>query len=173
MDTPTRQEAFMLYKEFRRAVGRVVVSALTGAALIGSTVGCYGFRPNSTPSVGTIGRVTVALGAPVGIVRGKANSDTLLLRSISQLEGTVIRATADELALKVAWTSPYSREAAHQLAIVPRSSTTDFAARQLMQGRTMVLVAGLSVVAIVIYAALTWDIGFGDGSSGGGYQIHR
>jgi hypothetical protein len=161
----------MFYRGFMRFVFRVAFSTLTGVALIGSTVGCYGYRPYSTPTVGATGRVTLDQGAPLRIVSGKAESDTLLLRSIFQLEGRIIRATADTLAIQVAKTWPYSSEAAYKLAIVPRSSTTDFAARQLLEGHTMVLVAGLFVLAIVAYEALTWD--FGDSSSLGRYQVYR
>lgn len=157
----------MFYPGIVRIAARVVVSALTGAALMGSTVGCYSHRPYSTPTTGQSGRLRLVRDAPVAIVRGKAGSDTLLLRSVSELEGKLVRVTPDTLALMVERSWPYTRQATNQLAIIPRTASMDFAARKLDEGRTMVLFAGASLAMIFLVYALTWDIDFGSPSSGG------
>ena len=150
-----------------RVFGRVVVSSLTAMALIGPTVGCYSHRPYSTPAAGQTGRLRLVQNAPVAIIRGKAGSDTLLLRSISELEGKLVRVTADTLALKVERTWPFTRQANNQLALIPRTASTDFAERKLDEGRTTVAILGTGLLMIFLVYAITWDIGFGESSSGG------
>ena len=159
----------MFYRGILRFAARVIVSALTGAALVGSTVGCYSHRPYSTPAAGQSGRLRLVQHAPVAIVRGKAGSDTLLLRSISELEGKLVRVTPDTLTLRVERSWPYTKQAAYQLAVIPRAASMDFAARKLDEGRTMVLFAGASLVMIFLVAAFTWELDFGSPSSSGGY----
>ena len=155
----------MSYSKVMRSVSQVIVSALTTIALVGPTVGCYSHRPNSTPAVGQSGRLKIAPDAPITIVRGRSRSDTLLLRSLTQLEGRLIRVTPDTLTLWVERTWPSKRQADNQTAIIPRTVTTDFAARKLDEGRTMVAVVGISVLMLFFIWAATWELDIGGGST--------
>ena len=159
----------MFCNVIKRVAGRMVVSSLTAMALMGSTVGCYSHRPYSTPTAGHSGRLRLVQHASVAIVSDKPGSDTLLLRSISELEGKLVRVTPDTLTLRVERSWPYTRQAAYQLAVIPRTASMDFAARKLDEGRTMVLFAGASLVMIFLVAAFTWDLDFGSPSTTGRY----
>ena len=148
-----------------RAVYQVVVSALTAIALVGSTTGCYSFRPNTAPAVGQSGRLKLAPDAAVTVVKGRSGSDTLLLRSVSMLEGRLVRVTPDTITLWVERAMPFNRQAFHQTAIIPRAASTDFAERKLNEGRTMVAVVGISVVLLFVIVASTWELNMGGGST--------
>ena len=149
------------------AIRRVVVSSLAALALVGSTLGCYSHRPHTTPTTGQSGRLKLAQNAPVAIVRGKGGSDTVLLRSISALEGTLLRVTPDTLAVRVERTTPFARQAANQIALIPRDAATDFSARKLDEGRTMVAALGIAFMIFFLVYAVSWDLGFGETTSTG------
>ena len=147
----------MLFKGIMRVIARVAVSSLTAMALIGSTVGCFSFRPHSAPKTGQIARVTLVGGAPVTIVSGRRAADTLLFRSLSQLQGKVLRLTPDTLTLRVLQSWPFKSVARGELAVIPRSAIKDFAAHKLDEGRTIVALILLTGVVVLIVSVATAD----------------
>lgn len=164
----------MFHFRILRLAARALVSSLTAVALISPTIGCYTYRAVAAPRVGQDLRLKFEPGTPLDVVKGDPVTDTLHLRSVSMLDGRLVRVNVDTLQLRPERIRPFVYASASQRALVPLTATVSVTERKFSTGRTLLLVGGLSVILLGFAAFAASQMEFDWSESGsGGYRIAR
>ena len=125
--------------------------------------GCYAFIPTTSPTLAEQTPVTVRL-----TLGGTVALQPVLGQGVNELEGTVVRATADSLVLSVQNMYTMSRqtfESSGTTSAIPRSYIESVKVRTFSRKRTVFTVLGALALAIAAAAAATSLV---SGDPGGG-----
>ena len=145
------------------AARRLIGVALSGVALL-SMNACYAFVPttNAALPVATPVTVTLTLGGTVAL-------QPTLGEGVTELEGTIVRATPDSLVLAVEKMYTVTRQAfasSGTTAAIPRPYINEVKVRTFSRKRTVFTIMG--ALAAAIAAARAAGLGSASGDPGGG-----
>ena len=148
------------------AARRSIAGALAALTLLTSVSGCYAYIPTTSTTLAETTPVTVRLTLP-----GTVALASTLGQGVNELDGTVLRSTADSLVLAVEKMYTVGRQefgSSGTTAALPRGYITDVKVRTFSRKRTTLTILGsIGLAAAVGGAAVTVGKSSGDGPGGG------
>ena len=142
------------------AARRLIGGALLGIGLL-ATPGCYAFIPTNSDVVPAATPVTVSLTED-----GSTALRTVLGQGVAEVEGSIVRTTADSVVLSVENTYTRSRQkfaSTGTTATIPRPFIEQIKVRTFSRKRTVLAVIGGVALAVVAGASAKAGGVFGDG----------
>lgn len=146
------------------AARRLIAGTLIFANMLGVT-GCYAFIPTTNTALAPVTPVTVRL-----TEGGSVALQQVLGKGVNEVEGTVIRSSADSLVIAVEnmYTSGHQKfSSSGTTASIPRPYIDEVQVRTFSRKRTTFMVLGGIAAAVVAGATVSQGGGNAPGGNGG------